>query len=115
MGVGIAVPVCFIGAHRVFVPFAGKDALPANRLKTMTYATDARKQIDKAERIIRMNSRWAWKQILQESKLPLAQSMACPLARNQPLEDRRAPVALALCIQLVDQRFGVIDGQQLAQ
>ncbi|MNE15740.1 hypothetical protein D3C80_1086610 [compost metagenome] len=99
----------------MFIPFAGKDALSANGLKTMAYTTDTRKQIDEAESIIWMDSRWAREQIVQEGKFSLAQPMAGPLAGNQPFKDRRAPVAFALRIQLIDQRFGVIDGQQFAQ
>jgi hypothetical protein len=53
----IAVPVGFIGAHRMFIPFAGKHALPANRFKTVANTADTGKQIDEAEPIMRMMRR----------------------------------------------------------
>ena len=42
----VAVPVGFIGAHRVFIPLAGEHALAANRLKAMADAANSGEQID---------------------------------------------------------------------
>jgi len=115
MRVGIAIPVGFIGAHRVFIPLAGEHALAANRLKPMADAANPGEQIDKAERIVRMTGRRARQQVLQHAIFTVAEAMACPLAGDQSLEDRRAPVAVALGIQKMRQRSGIINFQQLAQ
>ncbi|MNV32170.1 hypothetical protein D3C71_1234980 [compost metagenome] len=115
VGVGIAIPVGFVSAYRVFVPFTGKHALSADRLKAVTNATDTGKQVNKAKSVVRMGSRRAWKQVLQEGKFPFAKAVPCPLAGDQSLEDRRAPVAFPLGIQFVHQRFCIIDGQQFAE
>jgi hypothetical protein len=53
----IAVPVRFIGAHGMFVPFAGKHALAANGFKPVPDTADTGKEIDKAESIVRVGSR----------------------------------------------------------
>gem|GEM_PF-7010678 len=50
----VAIQVSFIRAYRVFIPLAGKHALPAYGFKTPANAANARKQIDKTERIVRM-------------------------------------------------------------
>ena len=50
----VAIMVSFVGAHRMFIPLAGKHALTAYRFKTATDATNTGKEIDKAKRIMRM-------------------------------------------------------------
>ncbi|MNS46040.1 hypothetical protein D3C72_785230 [compost metagenome] len=114
VGMRIAVPVGFIGAYRVFVPFAGKDTLTADGLEAVADPTDTGEQVDKAESIIGMNGWRARQQILQVDEFPLAKTVPCPLAGDQSLQDRRTPVAFTLRIQVIDQRFRIIDGQQFA-
>jgi hypothetical protein len=54
MRVRIAIPVGFIGTNRMFVPLAGKYALPANGFKPVPDPADTGKEIDKTEGIVRM-------------------------------------------------------------
>ena len=113
--VGVAVPVRLIGADGMFVPFTGEHALPANSFKTMANAANTGKEIDKAKGIIRMRSRRVRQQVTQITELAVAQAVPCPVAYQQPLEYCRAPVALAMCHQLVCQRFSIVHFQQLTQ
>ena len=48
----VAIMVSFVGAHRMFIPLAGKYTLTANRFKTATDASNTGKEIDKEKRII---------------------------------------------------------------
>ena len=99
----------------MFVPLAGKHALTADGFKTVPDPTDTGEQIDKAECIVRVRGRRTRKQVLQITKLTVAQAAPCPLAGQQSLKDGRAPVALTVRYQLVRQRFDIINIQQLAQ
>ncbi len=46
----IAVVIRFIGAHRLFIPLAGKDALAADGVEAAPNAANAREKIDKGQR-----------------------------------------------------------------
>ena len=113
--VGVAIPVGFIGTDGMFIPFTGEHTLPANSFKAMANAADTGKEIDKSKGIIRMRSRRTRQQVAQITELAVAQAVPCPVAYQQPLEYRRAPVTLAMGHQLVCQRFSIIHFQQLTQ
>lgn len=53
----IAIPVSFIGTYGVFIPLAGKYALPTNSFKAVANAADAGEEIDKTKRIVGMMAR----------------------------------------------------------
>ena len=91
----IAVPVGFIGAHRMFIPFAGKHALPANRFKTVANTADTSKQIDEAEPIMRMMRRRLRQERAQVGLLLPGDTTCRARYRRNALEDSRAPVLLA--------------------
>lgn len=111
----IAVPVGFIGAHRMFIPLAGKHALPANRLETMTNAADTGKQIDEAESIMRMMRRRLRQERAQVGLLLRSYTTCRARYRRNALQYSRAPVLLADGNQLREQRFDIIYRHQLAQ
>ncbi len=90
----ITIPVGLIGAHRMLVPLAGKDALPADSFKTAADPADTGKQIDKAESIVRMMGRRRRQQRRQMSDLLRTQTRCRAAEGRHALEDRRAPVLL---------------------
>ena len=111
----ITVPVGLVGTHRVLVPLAGKDALPADGFKTVADPADTGKQIDKAERIMRVMSWRRRQQRRQMGDLLRTQTPRRAGERRHALEDRRAPVLFADAYQFGDQRFHIIDRHQLTQ
>lgn len=88
----IAIPVGLIGAHRMLIPLAGKDALPADGFKTAADPADTGKQIDKAEPIVRMMGRRRRQQRRQMSDLLRTQT---PAAR--PRAATRLRIAALQC------------------
>ncbi|MNC69933.1 hypothetical protein D3C75_1206810 [compost metagenome] len=99
----------------MFVPFAGEHALAANRLKTVADTANPGEQIDKPKGILRVMGRRTGQQVLQEAKLAVAEALTCAIAGHQPFNNRRAPVALALRIELICQRSGIVNIKQLTQ
>lgn len=75
----ITVPVGLVGTHRVLVPLAGKDALPADGFKTVADPADTGKQIDKAERIMRVMS---WRRRQQRRQMGDLLRTQTPAARE---------------------------------
>lgn len=65
----------------------------------MANTADPGKKIDKAESIVRVTGWRAREQVLQHAKFAVAETMPCPLAGYQSLDNSRTPVALALSIQ----------------
>ena len=57
----IVKPVGFICAHSLFIPFTGKNALTTNVFETFSYTTDASKQVNKPECIVRVMC-WRFRQ-----------------------------------------------------
>ena len=115
MRLRIAIPVGLVGPYGMFVPLAGKHALPPDSFKAVSNAANTGEQIDKAESIVRVRSGRTWKQVLQITKLAFTQATPCPLAGHQPFKNGRAPVVLTARHQQIGQRFSIIDIQQLTQ
>ncbi|MNB86865.1 hypothetical protein D3C75_338240 [compost metagenome] len=85
----------------MFVPFAGEHALATNRLKAVADPANPGEQINKPKSILRVMGWRTGQQVLQQAKLTLAKALACAIAGHQPLNNRRAPVAFALRIELI--------------
>ena len=115
MPLRIAVIIGFIGAYRVFIPFAGKHALPAYRFKATANSADPGEEIDKTKGIMRMVCRRRWQQCPEVRIFALAQTMPRRCVRHDAFKNSRAPVVLPNAIQMRHQRFHIIDFQQFAQ
>jgi hypothetical protein len=68
----IAVVVSLIGAHRMFIPFAGENALAADGFKSAPDPANTGEKIDKAKGIMGMMRRGDGQQTLQMRQLVLA-------------------------------------------
>ncbi|VDR26291.1 Uncharacterised protein [Raoultella terrigena] len=112
---GVAIPVRFVGAHRVLVPFAGENALPVDGFKAVANAADTGEQIDKAECIIRMVSRGRGSSDARCASSRWPKTASRPGHRGDALEYCRAPVLFPDGNQLRHQRFHIIYCHQLAQ
>ncbi|VFS58711.1 Uncharacterised protein [Raoultella planticola] len=57
----VTIPVGFVGAHRMLIPFTGENTLSADRLKAGCGSRRFRQQIDEPESIMGMVGR-RWRQ-----------------------------------------------------
>ncbi len=104
----IAVPVGFISAHRVFIPLAGKNALPADGFEPPADTADTGEQIDKAERIVRVMRRRRRQQRGQPGRLVRMKPISRILLQLS-LQMRAVPFLNACVIQHLQHRFGIVD------
>jgi hypothetical protein len=110
----VTVPVGFVGAHRVLIPFAGENALPADRLKAAADPADTGKQIDEPESIMGMVGR-RWRQQRCQTGILIGRNTAA--ARSTVATRLRSPGSSAIANgqQKCHQRFHIVYCHQLAQ
>ena len=95
----IAVVIRLVGAHRLFVPLAGKNALSADGVEAAADAADAREEIDKAKQRVVVVGRTRRQQSAQQREFAFAQRRQRAFVLPQTGQLLRRPVVEARLVK----------------